>query len=138
MDADVDVLLILDCCFASQAGRAHEERPGRVELLAAAANSEQTPMPGPGSFTKGIMREMKTCFEESGHVTILDLHKRLMDRRAKLKATPFYLKLQDGPRERSIRLEPLVDADLTTPVQYTPGSILRLLLRTEELNKTRI
>ncbi|KAF4629756.1 hypothetical protein G7Y89_g8388 [Cudoniella acicularis] len=103
MMTDSHILLLFDCCFAAQAGRARNNRPSRIELLAAAAMGVQTPMPGKKSFTMALIRELVAGFEKERCVTISDLHRRLVAREAELLATPFYMKL--GHDYNSIRLE---------------------------------
>ena len=51
-----DILMILDCCYAAQAGRDRQSRI--IELLAASANNKRTPPAGPYSFTTILMGVM--------------------------------------------------------------------------------
>ncbi|CAG8953482.1 hypothetical protein HYFRA_00010232 [Hymenoscyphus fraxineus] len=103
-EAESDVLLLLDCCFAAQAGRTRREpSKSRFEILAAAAMGMQTRMPADDSFTKILQKHVKAIFDETGFVLIPDLHQRLVHRMAGLYATPVHISFL---QERSpIRLE---------------------------------
>ncbi|RSL47625.1 hypothetical protein CEP54_013315 [Fusarium duplospermum] len=54
-----DVLLILDCCFASLITPGLKNHGTRFELIAASARSARTPMPGPRSMTRVLTKLLK-------------------------------------------------------------------------------
>jgi hypothetical protein len=136
-NADADILLFLDCCFAAQAGRVRERRPGRVELLAAAAMGMKTPLPGERSFTRALIKEIRCCMHRDGCVTIADLHRRLVAREANLHATPFYITLVSG--QRTIRLLPLPEAQCLNVDEDAAGPYFQLVFRTiDQLDKSHI
>ena len=121
--------MLLDCCFGAQAGRASTALPRRVELLAAAAMGVQTPMPGPRSFTAGLIKGIHACLSERGFVITSDLHSKLVTRGANLIATPVYVRLKHGAKDRSIRLEPLRGKQIVSSEEVN-GASLRLLIST--------
>ncbi|KAF2232015.1 hypothetical protein EV356DRAFT_518054 [Viridothelium virens] len=138
MDFDIDILLILDCCFASQAGRASDRRTGRILALAAAAKNEKTRLPGDDSYTQGIMREMKKLVLENGYTSTLELHQRLLSRKAGLQATPQYIPIRLGHRDNDIRLTSTTVTVSTSADVKVSGSLLRFVLRTENLDRETI
>lgn len=83
--------------------------PGRVELLAACGMGLKTTLPGPGSFTSALIRELENVLKTSRKVTVRDLHARLARKNARLFQTPVYMELQEGSRS-TIHLRPLDDA----------------------------
>ncbi|KAL1796259.1 hypothetical protein ACET3X_004799 [Alternaria dauci] len=112
IDVPFDVLLLLDCCHAAQAGRdtgdeALDKPPSGVELLAAAGDKAETPHPGDLSFTNGMIKLMKEWIKEKKQVKISELHAALVHRKADLYTTPFHVHLRAGPSERSVVLEKL-------------------------------
>lgn len=62
--AEGDVLLILDCCHASLITKGRKDEGGRFELIAASAIGRLTPVPGPSSFTKALIRLLKNHVED--------------------------------------------------------------------------
>jgi hypothetical protein len=128
MTAESHILLLFDCCFAAQAGRARQQRPSRIELLAAAAMGMETPMPGHRSFTMALIRELTTGFKKEGFVIVSDLHRRLVARETELWATPFYMKL--GHEQKSIRLERLCESTSLDMVDDANGVSFQLLVKT--------
>lgn len=107
--SESDVLLILDCCHAAQAARASLRLPKTIELLASAAKGVRTPLAGPRSFTTALIKEMQSAISGSGSITVSSLHARLCSRGANLVETPIHVKLKSGQRERSIKLQPMLD-----------------------------
>jgi len=69
-DAKSDLLLLLDCCYALRASQnpltPHSGADAAVSyhLLAAASHHEETPLPGPGSFTNALLRQLQNHFPE--------------------------------------------------------------------------
>ncbi|KAI8930877.1 hypothetical protein NX059_011894 [Plenodomus lindquistii] len=135
-DLDIELFLILDCCFAAQAGRADSRPLGKAEFLAAAAMGSVTPRPGEKSFTVALIKEAARSLREDGFVIIIDLHARLMDRASRLHATPIHKNLRPG--KRSIRLEPLSKSNAVVEAEPYDTPSVSLLLRTrgelEQLN----
>jgi hypothetical protein len=131
------MLLLFDCCFAAQAGRAHQKRPTRIELLAAAAMGVETPMPGNKSFTMALVRELDAGFKKEQRILVSDLHRRLVSREAELWATPFYVKL--GREQSSISLERLADSTSPSFSSDSKGSSFQLLINIQaQLDKANL
>jgi len=69
-DAKSDLLLLLDCCYALRASQnpltPHFGADAAVSyhLLAAASHHEETPLPGPGSFTNALLKQLQNHFPE--------------------------------------------------------------------------
>ncbi|KAK6080564.1 hypothetical protein SCUP234_05110 [Seiridium cupressi] len=103
--AGTDVLLILDCCYAAQAARAHEASRARFEILAASAMGVATPPPGNTSFTSILIRETLELLKSEDSVVVRDLCSRLTHRKAQLHATPVHVAPEAG--QRPIKLQPL-------------------------------
>jgi hypothetical protein len=127
---DIDLLLLFDCCFAAQAGRADDSRLGRFELLAAAPMGMVTPKPGPKSFTVALMNEVATSFQESGVAIIKDIQARLVVLQARLHATPVHVPLRAG--KRSIRLEKLATGIKPPTFNYCDGESMKLVVQTRD------
>ncbi|KAK0670323.1 hypothetical protein QBC41DRAFT_96514 [Cercophora samala] len=127
--SETDMLLILDCCFAAQAGRGSDDSSGRLEILAAAAMGVKTPLPGPKSFTAAVIRNMKRSVAQDGFVVISELQYRLTKREEGLFTTPIYIGLTGG---RSIRLEPINPND-EQPTNISEAKIfLQLLIKVKD------
>jgi hypothetical protein len=103
-EAEADVLLIFDCCYAASAAREHSKVKNRVELLAAAPMKCQTPPPGPHSFTSIMIREMKSLLSAKRAVVIAELHNHLTKQQSGLFETVVFVELQPGSGRR-IKLE---------------------------------
>jgi hypothetical protein len=135
LTTETHILLLFDCCFAGQAGRGREQRPTRIELLAAAAMSVKTPLPGPRSFTTALIREITAGLEKDGQVIVSDLNRRLMSRESDLFATPIHVNL--GQDQKSIRLEPLRRNAQPNLDHEASGPSFQLLIRTRaQLDKS--
>ncbi|GAW19539.1 hypothetical protein ANO14919_090270 [Xylariales sp. No.14919] len=102
---NTDILLLLDCCFAAQAARAHADLGGRFEILAASAMGMETPAPGNTSFTAILLNEIVQQLETEDSIVVKDLHGLICNRRSQLWATPVHISVKAG--QRSIRLQPL-------------------------------
>ena len=89
-DAESDVLILLDCCFAGQVVRSRASH--KVEILAAAAMGLRTPGVGQvyPSFTQALMMEMRQNLQEYGSFEITTLYKRLLQKESNLQQQPFY------------------------------------------------
>lgn len=91
-DADSDVLIILDCCYAAQAARGRGLH--KVELLAAAGMGCRTPGVGKFSFTRALMDQMKFMSQvTNGSFTISQLHARMGKAEVGLQTTPVLFNL---------------------------------------------
>ncbi|KAL4917859.1 hypothetical protein BDW62DRAFT_201412 [Aspergillus aurantiobrunneus] len=93
-NADADVVLLLDCCFAGQAARARSHH--RVELLAAATMNLMTPgvaQPGAISFTKALLDLIPRLVHEKTSFTMTELHRELLRRDTGLVQQPLYAAL---------------------------------------------
>ncbi|KAK6222689.1 hypothetical protein LQW54_000870 [Pestalotiopsis sp. IQ-011] len=128
--SSTDILIILDCCFAAQAGRSRDEYAGRVEVLAASAMGMETPRPGPQSFTSILITEMTKALKEQGYVDVRALHGSMCDRKTQLWATPVHMSLHST--EDPIRLRPLLETTVLESESFheerNTGSFLHLLL----------
>jgi hypothetical protein len=127
-DAEADVLLIFDCCYAASAARAYSKVRNRVELLAAAPIKYQTPPPGPHSFTSKMIREMKTLLSAKRAVVIAELHNHLTKQQSGLFETAVFVELQPGSGRR-IKLEKL---GTRLPTRTPPASSLTLRVSTRK------
>jgi hypothetical protein len=102
VNAQADVFLLFDCCYASLAAKA----PGShgVELLAAAPSGGQTPQPGPYSFTSYFVQETRKVLERDGQIWVSELSGIMKDL---TKQDPVYWALSRGEKH-GILLKPLV------------------------------
>ncbi|KAK0670325.1 hypothetical protein QBC41DRAFT_345665 [Cercophora samala] len=89
--AGTDILLLLDCCYAAQAGRGLSKSNLRFSILAAAAMRSKTRSPGKGSFTSALIQEIKGAVDQQGLVTVQSLHLALCDDKHDLYTTPVYI-----------------------------------------------
>ena len=97
--------MILDCCYAAQAGRDRDNRI--IELLAASGVNKRTPPAGCYSFTSIIMTVMRRMLSEREYLTVKELYTRLVrqvEHDEKVQETPVYISLNG--REESISLRP--------------------------------
>lgn len=108
LEYSADVLLILDCCFATHAARGASL--GDNWLLSASARESQATGVSWRSFTRGLIRELKRRAEvhkENGQpFTVLSIHNSLMLRERDLVVTPVITRLTDHECE-STDLTPL-------------------------------
>jgi hypothetical protein len=130
-----EVLLLLDCCYASQAARGSKSPiPDNVELFVACGLNTKTVLPGPQSFTSLLLQEIKDNLKSDGFAKISTVHKNLASRESKLTQSAVYYPL--GRMKASITLRPLVaysnQTSLTPP---EAGSLtIRLSLSKSEQN----
>ncbi|RSL88383.1 hypothetical protein BHE90_000052 [Fusarium euwallaceae] len=82
-----DVLLILDCCFASLITPGLKNQGTRFELIAASARSARTPMPGPRSLTRVLTKVLKEHADEG--ISSENLSSRLRENN-KITETPVF------------------------------------------------
>jgi hypothetical protein len=107
------VLLILDCCYASLAGK-DRESGSRVDLLAAAPDGGTTPSPGPYSFTQLFVDVARKGLEDGSDLQVSNISS-LIHKRS--KQTPVYLPLRAGrENSTSIVLRPLQSSSGDTAV----------------------
>jgi hypothetical protein len=97
-----DVLILLDCCFAASAARS--ETAGITELLAACGREVDAEGVSDWSFTKNLMRKLRTFGTEP--FTVVQLCDRLMRDRKRLLNTPVYCPLS-GRNKPSISIAPM-------------------------------
>ncbi|EPE31318.1 Protein kinase-like (PK-like) [Glarea lozoyensis ATCC 20868] len=124
-----EVLVLLDCCFASQAARGSKSPiPENVELLVACGLNTKTVLPGKTSFTTHLLREIGASLEAEGSVKISTLHKNLASKEAGLGQSAIYYPL--GNSKGSIVLQPLEKPICPTPPSPPESGsvILRLSL----------
>ena len=127
-EAEADVLLILDCCYAASAARERPKVKNRVELLCATSMKRQTPPPGPTSFTSIMIREMKSLLSGNRGVTTSELHNHLMKQQSGLFETSVWVELQAG-NGRNIKLEKLSPH---IPISTPPASSLTFKVSTRQ------
>ena len=117
-----DVLILLDCCHAAQAGRGRDSAPEqkRCELLAACAMGVGTPEPGEYSFTMRMIQEIGRMLAESKEAIITHLHGRLT-KKGVLQQTPVHVDLLGKSPKRGIRLQPVHKDEQkpSRPVEYS-------------------
>ncbi|MCJ1379747.1 hypothetical protein MMC17_002850 [Xylographa soralifera] len=109
IDAESDVLAILDTCFASNLYKNRQQDDLRVyEILAATGHDKVTAGPGPKSFTTALISALKELLDECGDLPFLT--KQLCD---KINLHPMRRKSQSHVwpmfkrYDRSIQLAPL-------------------------------
>lgn len=108
-NADCDVAIILDCCYAGQAAKPISAQT--IELLAATdkdqwtTNSKST-WP---TFTKVLIQEMGKMLEKDRVVTLRGLAKTMSTTEAGLFRQPFYVSLSGDHSAGPIKLAKLLD-----------------------------
>ena len=116
-----DVLILLDCCFAGSAARASIN--GTNELLAACGRETTTAAVTDRSFTRNLLRKIKSFNGQP--FTVNQLYERLINDRKRIDKTPQYAALSDCARS-SIVLAPvrseLAVNDLQLSVQSSTES----------------
>lgn len=141
---EADVLVILDCCFASNAHKGHTDNSRIYELLAACPKGEQTPAPGPNSFTRRLINTLKNNLEGPKDQRILTT--KLVTTMNKQAKTPAKLHdrlfKEDG---RHVQLTPIdkqpsknTKQDVTPRPPELSGVKLRFSLREHELTQDKI
>lgn len=86
-------------------------------------------MPGPRSFTQGLIKGIEKCFCEKQFALTTELHAMLVSRKAELVATPVYIRLKHGTTDRGIRLERISKTEKRYDMESS-GSLLRLRIPT--------
>jgi hypothetical protein len=90
-DALADVLVILDCCYASSAAwRAGANNVGAKETLAASGPGSPASGVGEESFTSALISELKLQARKRPVLTAVGLHGRLLQAGHRLKFQPVY------------------------------------------------
>ena len=84
--AECDVLIFLDCCFASSAVRG--EINGINEIIAACGRESETVARGEKTFTKNLIRKIKSFGDQP--FAAIEIHKRMIKDRKRLLASPHY------------------------------------------------
>jgi hypothetical protein len=137
-EANFEVLLLLDCCYAAQAARGNNgSQTGIVELLAAAGDKAETPGPGPKSFTVAMIKKMEDHLRQHGQIMISKLHTDLAHRKADLYTTPIHVFLRQNASGRSITLENMKKIRRETAKPW--AAAVNLTIRTTEpLTKARM
>ena len=120
-----DVFVLLDCCYAAQAGRTSQGIiPPNVELQAACAMGLTTPLPGRWSFSTKWLEVGNEMLDEKGYIVISETHHALGNRNNQLAETPQYSPLQRG--KGTIRLDPLPSIQIANGKQSLGAAILEL------------
>lgn len=90
-DALADVLVILDCCYASSAAwRAGSNNVGAKETLAASGPGSPASGVGAESFTSALISELKFQAKKRPVLTAVGLHARLLQAGNRLIFQPVY------------------------------------------------
>jgi hypothetical protein len=119
--AQGDILLILDCCFAAQSARDRSRIiPPNTELMAACAMKRQTRKPGPRSFTAQWIKAVTKFLDEKKPVVMSEIHHQLASGHVDLPETPIHFSIG---RKRSIQLEPYVQTITSKRDQYHQASL---------------
>lgn len=92
LEANPEVLIILDCCFAANAARDTSFGTAK-ELLAACGGESETPGVCDLSFTSVLVEELQ--YFGRTPFTVAMLYSRLVTMRHKLKGTPIYVPLSE-------------------------------------------
>jgi hypothetical protein len=125
-DADADVLILLDCCYAASARfRAASTGKGTKEILAACSNKLPTTGVEYRSFTSVLTDELKEAAIENqlrgSSLSVVELHGFMHDNR-KLQYQPIYARVSRN-RYHTISLIPFRDAtQLRCEVMTPDGS----------------
>jgi hypothetical protein len=108
-NADCDVAIILDCCYAGQAAKPISAQT--IELLAATDKDQWTPNSRSNwpTFTKVLIKEMGKMFEKDGVVTLRGLAKTMSATESGLYKQPFYICLSGDHSAGPIKLAKLPD-----------------------------
>lgn len=128
-----DILMILDCCYAAQAGRENDNRT--VELLAASGVNKKTPPAGKYSFTSILLTVMGRMLTEMKSMTAREIYIRLTRQirdDERVQETPVHIILAGG--EESINLKPIRIPDPANEIHG--GTPLALLSLTVSLSRT--
>lgn len=109
LNADCDVAIILDCCFAGQAARSVSAQT--IELLAATDKDQWVPSSTSSwqTFTEALIKAMGSTIKKDGVVTLRGLAKNLSQADAGLHRQPFYVWLGGDHSAGPIKLAKLRD-----------------------------
>ena len=130
-DADADVLLIFDCCYAGNL-LTHNVRSyyqtRSYETLAACGRGEVTNFPGEDSFTSALIWALKKLVEERERFTVSELQTRIMNGAPSFPKGQFVPLLERyDPCDQRLILAPLpFGSDAETPVSPPPNHTMDL------------
>ena len=127
-EADLDVLILPDCCAAASSADGHGK--GTTEIIAACGFEAFAPGVGEHSFTRSLIEELRWYGQRLGPISISFLHNKVLARAKKSwnpryvadgttserRRTPIYIHLADKSNRRYIELTPLVHP----PAQLEP------------------
>jgi hypothetical protein len=104
-----EVLVLLDCCYGSQAARDSQSRrrspvPPNVELFAACGMGEKTTRPGILSFTSLLIAEFRAQLASQKFAIVAIAHKNMASKASSLQQSAVYFPLEK--KNGTIRLEP--------------------------------
>ena len=135
--AECDVLILLDCCFASSAVRG--EPKGINEIIAACGRESETVPKGDKTFTKNLIRKMKSFGDQP--FAAVEIYKRMIKDRKRLLASPHYHNLS-GHKKPSVILVPRkllpFSADLLAPLADSTTSTSGVSSDSGEMSHSRI
>ena len=108
--SEADILLVIDCCYAAHAARSSltprlPYSEPRIQLLAAC--TENTPSPGPRSFTTAFMSHLLAELKQHPCVSVSEIHRRLCSPEARLYSVPILVSLISNTGGESIQLRSL-------------------------------
>ncbi|KAF2630172.1 hypothetical protein BU25DRAFT_408756 [Macroventuria anomochaeta] len=143
-EVDADVLTILDACYASNITKSAVQTNKKFELLSACGLDQTTAAPGPNSFTRALIDNLKDLLAEYGDKPFNTFHinqRVCMDQRRRECPSHLWYRLHS---DSNILLAPLKGAakqfQQKTNVARNPRGYLtlRFALRDESLNKEQI
>lgn len=143
-EIDADVLTILDACYASNITKSALQTSKKFELLSACGLDQTTAAPGPLSFTRALIDNLKDLLTEYGDKPFNTFHinqRVCMDKRRRECPSHLWYRLQS---DSNILLAPLKATGKRTQhkaiVARNPRGYLtlRFALRDESLNKEQI
>jgi hypothetical protein len=143
-DIDADVLTILDTCYASNATKSAKHATRKFELLAACPIDQTTAAPGPNSFTRAMIDNLKELAQSYGEkpFSTFHLNQRIcMDERRLDTPSHLWFRL---PNDQHILLAP--SKPTAEHAQHKPNFVrapkgyltLQFALRDDTLNQQQI
>ena len=126
-----DVLLVLDCCYASSATwRAGAHTVGSKETITACGPSSPASGVGERSFTSALISELKYQAGELSALTVVALHGYLLQQGHRLRFQPTYARSHRNSRN-STSLNPIRGAASTgnNPVAKPPRKLSQPAIR---------
>ncbi|KAL8721476.1 MAG: hypothetical protein Q9225_001855 [Loekoesia sp. 1 TL-2023] len=131
--ADLDVLILLDCCAA--ASSAGGSSKGHTEVIGACGFESSAPGVGEHSFTKSLIEELRYYGDQPYPISTAFLYGKILDRAKnswnpryerdatyERRRTPVHIHLADRSKQRCIVLTPFPSPSLSTGLALSPTS----------------